>query len=454
MRNRKKIGIVAIASILLLSGCGRSVQEAPELLEPASVGVSTIKVERRSFYSADSIDVSVVPETTELYFTMDGQLSSVRVNEGQLVKEGEVLATIDQSDLMDQIKEVQEEIGYIETSYAHQLKQLNLAVQIAQLQYEKLQADYERAQQPSDRSIAQAPQAQEREASELQENSEGDEESRTDESAADESSLPEDSAENSEDSSDQTSEDSSNESSTEESSDSGEESSTIAPQPPVSGVTQYDIEQARIKVRQAELAYTQKQEEYQHKASQKQQQRQILLDKVGEDTLKAPCSGRIVSVLCNEGERVNEYKTVMILANEDVIQLRGDKYSNSSLKRFTKMDVVINNQTYEVTYIPYDEEYYYQAALNKIVLPSRFSFKTEPEVQFGESGTVRVYREYSEDTLVLPRACVQSDEMGYFVYKAQDGQRVKTYITIGITTATHTEVVDGLHEGDEIYGRE
>ena len=452
MRNRKRIGIAAIASILLLSGCSGSIQEAPQLLEPASVGVSTIKVERRSFYSADSIDVSVVPETTELYFTMDGQISSIRVNEGQLVKKGDVLATIDQSDLLDRIKDVQEELSYIETSYAHQLKQLDLAVQIAQLQYEKLQQEYEHSQQRPERSIAQAPEAQEREDTDLQENTDGGEESRTDESASEESSSAENSSESSETiDSDSASEETSQESSSEESSELGEESSTA---PPVPGITQYDVEQSRIKMRQAELAYTQKQEEYQRKVSQKQEQRQMLLDKVGEDTLKAPCEGRIVSVLWNEGDRVNEYKTVMILANENVMQLRGEKYSNSSLKRYTKMDVVINNQTYEVAYIPYDEEYYYQAALNKVVLPSRFSFKTETEACFGESGTVHVYKEYSEDTLVLPKACVQSDEMGYFVYKAEQGQRVKTYITIGITTATHTEVVDGLQEGDEIYGRE
>lgn len=452
MRNKKRIGIALIIAAIMLSisGCSKSAEEAPELLEPASVGISTVKVERRDFYYADLINVTVTPETAELYFTMDGEVETVRVNSGDLVQEGQVLATIDQSELLERIKEAQEEAAYIESSYAYELRQLDLGVQIAQLQYEKLQQDYTRQQ---------AAKTDQGRARITDESSAAAEESREEESSGEESSQPEESSSAEESSAGDSGENSGEESSNEESSAGTEESSDISQQPvvpeePGSSITEYDLQQARLNIQQAQLAYTQKQEEYGQKQQQQQKQIRTLLDKVGEDTLKAPFSGRVVALRCNEGERVNEYKTVIILANENKMQLRGDKYSNSSLRSADKLDVVIDNEVYEVTYIPYDDEYYYQAALNKQVLPSRFAFKTGTSAEFSQSGTVRMYRQYSENALVVPKACVQSDEMGSFVYQAKDGQRVKTYITIGIATSTHIEIVDGLNEGDEIYGRE
>ena len=111
MRSRKKLGLIALAIGLALSGCSSLSQaqnEAPALLEPVSVAENTIPVQRRDLYVATSLDVSVVPKNTKLYFSMDGKISSVTVTEGQLVKKGDVLAQIDQTDLLESIKQLQE----------------------------------------------------------------------------------------------------------------------------------------------------------------------------------------------------------------------------------------------------------------------------------------------------------------------------------------------------------
>ncbi len=249
----------------------------------------------------------------------------------------------------------------------------------------------------------------------------------------------------------------------EESSESGQPSEPQKPedsqnpeeeQQPQIGITKYDLQQVRLVVQEAQLAYDQLKENYAQEVSQRQSEMQSLLDKVGEDTIYAAFSGRVVKINVNVGDYVRQYDTVMLLVNEEVTLLRGKKYSNAYLARVANMDVVIDGKTYEIEYIPYDEEEYLKRSLNKETLPSWFEMEETEEVSFGESGTVRVYIDYSLDTLVIPSSCVQKDDLGDYVYKFEDGQRVKTYVTIGIRTATYAEILDGLNEGDDVYGTE
>lgn len=150
MRNGKRLSILIITLGMLLAGCGKSEQadaSIPELLEPVSVAENTIQVKRQDFYFADYIDVTVVPQMEELYFVMDGEILEIEVKEGQLVKEGDVLAKIDQTHLNDAIKELQETIAYEDKIYNMQLTQADLDVQIAEAKLSKLQAEYDEQEQ-------------------------------------------------------------------------------------------------------------------------------------------------------------------------------------------------------------------------------------------------------------------------------------------------------------------
>ena len=94
--------------------------------------------------------------------------------------------------------------------------------------------------------------------------------------------------------------------------------------------------------------------------------------------------------------------------------------------------------------------------MNGESLPTWFEFPgdedgTQHHITYGMTGTVRLYRGYKANTLVVPRGCVSSDEYGAYVYLDQDGQRTKTYITLGLETTTYYEVLEGLKEGDMLY---
>ena len=219
-------------------------------------------------------------------------------------------------------------------------------------------------------------------------------------------------------------------------------------------ITKYDLQKAALAIQEAELAYGQLLDQYEQDMAQRQGELQSLLDKVGEDTIYASFDGRVVKIYNSVGDDVREYDTIMMLVNEEVMLLRGDKYSNTSLSRAENLDVVIDGVTYDVTYIPYDEDEYLKKSMNNEPLPSWFEVEESEDISFGESGTVRLYRDYSVNTLVIPSSCIYTDDLGVYVYKAENGQRLKTYVAIGIETSSFVEIVDGLDEGDEVYGAE
>lgn len=509
MRNGKRISILIMALGMILSGCSKAGKEetaVPALLEPIAVAENTIEVKRQDFYLANYINVSVVPQTEELCFAMDGEILELYVNEGEIVKKGDVLAKIDQTRLTESIKDLQETISYEESIYEMRLTQADLDIQIAEVKLEKLQAQFEEQEQKKAEEEArkkaeeearkkaeeEAKKKAEEESKKLEESGElsqensvieessavigGSEESSN---AANDSQLPEENEESSivsgeagdteessaaplpedsqapEDS--QTPEDSRQPEDSQTPEDSQQPEDPQTPEEdsmPQVTITKYDLQKAVLVIQEAELVYGQLMDQYEQAMAQSQGEMQSLLDKVGEDTIVAAFDGRVVKIHNRVGDYVREYDTVMLLVNEDVMLLRGDKYSNSSLSRAHNLDVVIDGVTYDVTYIPYDEEEYLKKSMNQEPLPSWFEVEESEDISFGENGTVRLYKDYSENTLVIPSSCMYSDDLGDYVYKSENGQRIKTYVSIGIRTSSFTEIVDGLNEGDEVYGAE
>ena len=535
MRSGKRLSILMMALGLLLAGCGKAEKKdtaVPDLLEPIAVAENTITVERQDFYSAVYINVSVVPQSEELSFAMDGTILDFYVTTGQMVKKGDALAQIDQTALTDSIKDLQTTISYEETVYEMRLNQADLDIQIEETKLAKLKAQYEEQEQKKaeeearkkaeeearkkaeEEALKKAEEEALKKAEEEAQKKAEEEAQKREESAAlnQESSVIEESSavvDGSEESSvviensqlpegGQESSNISGEAGGEEENsqapegtqqpensqapensqqpedsqtpeDSQQTENSQAPegtqQPedsqtpeenvkPQETVTKYDLQKAALAIQEAELAYSQLQDQYAQDMAQRQGELQSMLDKVGEDTIYASFDGRVVKINYSVGDYVQEYDTVMLLVNEEVTLLRGDKYSNTSLSRAENLDVVIDGVTYDVTYIPYDDEEYLKKSMNKEPLPSWFEVEESEDISFGESGTVRLYKDYSVDTLVIPSSCIYTDDLGSYVYKAENGQRIKTYVTIGIQTSSFTEIVDGLNEGEEVYGAE
>ena len=135
-----------ILSLMGLSGCGRqeSTANVPKLKDPVGVDVDTAKVKKMNLSSVNSYSGEVVPDMVGVYFANSGQAGAVKVEIGDKVKKGQLLATLTGSestvkDLQKELKSQIAENAETNTSSQSKIEQLNIelkAVQIVQKQEE------------------------------------------------------------------------------------------------------------------------------------------------------------------------------------------------------------------------------------------------------------------------------------------------------------------------------
>ena len=417
----KKIGILLIGLMIVMTGCAdkvteesESTAEAPTLLDPVSSkdAVSVIVAERMDLHDGDLIEAIVVPKTEQLYFTLSGEVKSIEVVAGQTVEKDEVLATISQERLEEQIETLREEISYIESSYDLQIRQAEVSLELEQKKLTAAQSQYEKQQKQQEQVQPQDSQTEvstEKEESQVQ-STEQNSQLQTDNEEGNVSEV------------------------------SGKE------------ITEYDLQLALLSVQEATLVCDQLKEEYNLEIIQREEELQALIGQLGEDQLLAPFSGRIIEVSVTVGSYVTKDDVIMTIVNEDEKLLKGEPFYNGTLKSVKNVEAIIDDELYPVSYMAYDDLEYARSVENDEMLPTWFRFENTEGLQFGDRAKVRFYVQYSKDAVVIPSGCVHKDEMGKYVYKEEEGKRLKTYVTVGVVTENYTEIQSGIKEGDKVYG--
>lgn len=91
---------------------------------------------------------------------------------------------------------------------------------------------------------------------------------------------------------------------------------------------------------------------------------------------------------------------------------------------------------------------------NKIARPGDPSATGQRLLRANIFGTGRIRIRTSQDTLVVPSECVQSDDVGPLVFVQTDEKTfVGRRVELGITTETHTEIHGDIQEGDDVAYR-
>lgn len=135
-----------------LTGCGadETPVDVPELVEPVGVDVDTAIVKKMNLSSVNSYQGEVVPDMKSVYFMNSGQVGSVKVEIGDKVKKGQLLATLSGSET--DVKELQEELSNQQDENSELNESSKSKIAQAQIEYKQLKTQMEKAKTTKEKS--------------------------------------------------------------------------------------------------------------------------------------------------------------------------------------------------------------------------------------------------------------------------------------------------------------
>ena len=173
---------------------------------------------------------------------------------------------------------------------------------------------------------------------------------------------------------------------------------------------------------------------------------------VAKEGIKADFNGVVTAISAVEGATATNGAQLLTIANTDDVQV-AIQISKSDLPKISigqKVDITINGK-------PYDGE------ISKIsgtatknnngvaVVETIIKVKNpDSDIILGVEASNKIHAQKAENTLVLPYEYILTDSEGDYVYVVEDGVVVRRNVSLGITSSTEAQIVDGLTAGESI----
>lgn len=204
----------------------------------------------------------------------------------------------------------------------------------------------------------------------------------------------------------------------------------------VNGPTPDQIQRDELDVRSAQL--------------QVQRQQELLAN----IELTAPYAGTVVSVAVNEGDNVNAYAEVLVLAADGLISARATVTDVAAATLQPGMAAEI---------FPADGDPTPVKGHVVSVQPvggtgSNRAVVIQPEapaerLKVGRNGKAEVITQSKQNVLLVPLSAIRTFGGRSFVTVVKGSTRQEVAITTGIQSDTYAEVLSGLQAGDQVVGR-
>ncbi len=183
-------------------------------------------------------------------------------------------------------------------------------------------------------------------------------------------------------------------------------------------------------------------------------------DLIANTELKAPIDGVIGSVPYNsEGNPVVVGETLITMFATDEVLL---KVNRADEKLRYNMDVIVtkNKSSYAGHVISAPNilpgtvnQDYALIALEEQLTLADYGYETRgPGRGYGFMAKMEFTAKYQElnDVLLVNKEAVRKEDGKNYVYILEDGAVHKRFVTVGLSGKTHTWILDGLHEGQEV----
>ncbi len=168
--------------------------------------------------------------------------------------------------------------------------------------------------------------------------------------------------------------------------------------------------------------------------------------------IKAPFDGEVVSLLyLNQGDPVTNVTKVVALANPKKPIIQTEFLEQNVVSKYQQIYALINGKEYDINYVPYDKAEYKSLTAAGENLIGRFGFSELQSNLMGSYAVVVMVKEEHKHVICIPNETISTDSAGKYVFRVEDGKRIRCDIEIGITDGVYTEVIKGINEGENIY---
>ena len=176
-----------------------------------------------------------------------------------------------------------------------------------------------------------------------------------------------------------------------------------------------------------------------------------LLEK-GREGMKADMDGVIASVDPLQSNSAAQGGALFSIASmEDVrvrIEVSPDDYSK--MKTGTAVTITVGDNTYEGTLTSVDNIAVQNASGTPVIGAQIHINNPDENICIGATAKVRMTVAESKDVLLVPTEVVNASTEGDFVYVIENGVVKERQVELGTSSATETEIVSGLEEGEQV----
>lgn len=214
------------------------------------------------------------------------------------------------------------------------------------------------------------------------------------------------------------------------------------------------VELKRAEIKKLEDALIQEQELRYLEIQEKERRLEELQEKNGSNKIVAPCDGTVVYLVdsVREGSYVRSYDPVMYVADDNEVYLQCDYISEALVEAADILYAQINDKKYDIIFRPYSQEEMLQMIMDEETIMSNFDVVSgEGELESGLYATVVTVLSHKDDVLLIPANALYRDEKGRYVYKEENGTRIRCEVEVGLVTDTRAEIISGVQEGDLVY---
>lgn len=167
--------------------------------------------------------------------------------------------------------------------------------------------------------------------------------------------------------------------------------------------------------------------------------------------VQAPFAGRIVHRFVDVGQKVSPDDPLFHVADFDVLLAR----VHVPAREFKKLKV---DQSVKLTLDSSGKRPKGRVKLvSPIIDPATGTIKVTVEIHEyaadtrpGDFAEVQIVTERREDTLLVPKPAVLSDDGERVVFLAAEGRAVRQVVEVGFTDDDHVEILSGLEDGDPV----